>query len=60
VQLNLAFLDPPDPPGDPLPPSIAAIRWERLDVAARSAALKILARLIARMLAAAANGASHE
>jgi hypothetical protein len=59
VQLNLAFLDPPPPVG-PLPPSLAPIRWERLDAAARSAALEILARLIARMLAAATNGASHE
>lgn len=58
MQLNLAFLDPPDPPVDP--PSRAPIPWERLDAAARSAALDILARLIARMLTAAANGASHE
>jgi hypothetical protein len=60
VQLNLAFLDPTDPPVDPLPPSRAPIPWERLDAAARGAALDILARLIARMLTAAANGASHE
>ncbi len=59
MQLNLAFLDPPDPPVGPLPPSLAPIPWERLDAVARSAALEILARLIARMLAAA-NGASHE
>jgi len=59
VQLNLAFLDPPDPPVEPLP-GLAPIPWERLDAAARSAALDILARLIARMLVAAANGASHE
>ena len=60
MQLNLAFLDPPDLPGDPLPPSFAPIPWEQLDEAARTAALEILARLIARMLVAAANGASHE
>ena len=58
MQLNLDFLDPPDPPEEP--PSPAPIPWERLDAAARSAALDILARLIARMLTAAANGASHE
>jgi hypothetical protein len=44
---------------EPLP-GLAPIPWERLDAAARSAALDILARLIARMLTAAANGASHE
>jgi hypothetical protein len=58
VQLNLAFLDPPDPPVGP--PSPAPIPWEQLDEAARRAALDILARLIARMLLAAVNGASHE
>jgi hypothetical protein len=60
VQLNLAFLDPPDLPVGPLPPSLAPIPWEHLDEAARSAALDVLARLIARMLVAAADGASHE
>ena len=60
MQLNLAFLDPPDLPVGPLPPSLAPIPWEHLDAAARSAALDILARLIARMLVAAADGASHE
>ena len=49
MQLNLAFLDPPQPP--PTRPSPAA--WEQLDEAARLAALGVLARLIARMLAAA-------
>jgi hypothetical protein len=58
MQLNLAFLDPPDPPMGP--PSPAPIPWEQLDEAARRAALDILARLIARMLLAAANGATHE
>ena len=60
MQLNLVFLDPPDRPVEPLAPSGVPIPWERLDAAARSAALDILARLIARMLTAAANGASHE
>jgi hypothetical protein len=49
MQLNLAFLDPPRPP-PPRPPPAA---WEQLDEAARLAALGVLARLIAHMLAAA-------
>ena len=60
MQLNLAFLDLPDPPADLPPPRLAPRRWEQLDAAARSAALEILSRLIARMLLAAADGASHE
>lgn len=60
MQLNLAFLDPPDSPLE-LPTSrLAPIPWDRLDAAAREAALQILARLIADMLAAAADEASHE
>ena len=60
MQLNLAFFDPPDLPGGPLCESLAPSLWEQLDEAARGAALEILACLIARMLVAAANGASHE
>ena len=56
MQLNLAFFDPPDPPGGTLSESL----WEQLDEPARRTALEILARLIARMLVAAANEASHE
>ena len=56
VQLNLAFFDPPDAPGGALSESL----WEQLDESARRTALEILARLIARMLVAAANEASHE
>jgi hypothetical protein len=56
VQLNLAFFDPPDPPGGTLSESL----WEQLDEPARRTALDILARLIARMLVAEANEASHE
>jgi hypothetical protein len=56
VQLNLAFFDPPDPPGGTLSESL----WEQLDEPARCAALEILARLIARMLVAAAKEASHD
>jgi hypothetical protein len=60
VQLNLAFLDPPDPPPEPVAPQLTPIPWERIDAAARRAALDLLAHLIARMLAAAANGAGDE
>ena len=47
MQLLLEHLEPPPPPAIP-----AASPWDRLDEAARVAALEILARLIARMLAA--------
>jgi hypothetical protein len=60
MQLTLAFLDPPDLPVGALSASLAPTLWEQFDEAARSAALEILARLIARMLMAAASGASHE
>ncbi len=60
MQLNLDFFDQPDPPGGPLAESPAPDHWEQLDEPARCAALEILARLIARMLVAAANEASHE
>jgi hypothetical protein len=60
VQLKLAFLDPPDPPQEPPTPRLAPMPWERIDVAGRRAALDLLARLIARMLATAANGAGDE
>ena len=57
VQLKLTFRDPPDPP--PEPPA-APILWERIDAAARHAALDLLALLIARMLTAAVDGAGDE
>ena len=60
MQLNLDFSDQPDPPGGHLGKSPAPSHWEQLDEPARCAALEILARLIARMLVAAANEASHE
>lgn len=53
MQLNLAFLDPPDPA--PNPPAALATAWRQLDEASRVAALEILARLIARMLSARSN-----
>jgi hypothetical protein len=48
MQLNLAFLEPPNPPRHQ-----STGRWDQIDPGARAAALEILARLIARMLAAA-------
>ena len=50
MQLNLAFLDLTDPPLNLIPTSVPP--WEQIDEAARIAALELLARLIARMLAA--------
>ena len=52
MQLNLAFLDPPDLPPNPPPAAPSATAWEQLDEASRIAALEILARLIARMISA--------
>jgi hypothetical protein len=49
MQLNLAFLDQPDPPASP---TTAPAAWSQLDEASRVAALEILARLIARILTA--------
>ena len=61
MQLNLEFLDRSEPPLEPPMGRLRApIPWERIDVAARRAALDLLALLIARMLAAAANGAGDE
>lgn len=60
MQLNLAFFDPPDPLGGLLSESLAQSLWEQLDEPTRRAALEILARLIARMVVAAANEASHD
>ena len=47
MQLNLAFLELPNPPRRQ---SIGP--WDQIDPGARAAALEILSRLIARMLAA--------
>jgi hypothetical protein len=55
MQLNLAFLDPSKPQApDPAPTPASSQTpnpWDQLDEPARNAALEILARLIARMLA---------
>ena len=50
MQLELAFLD------RPTPPTPQSGRWEQIDPDARAAALEILARLIAQMLAAKSAG----
>lgn len=39
MQLNLAFLDDPEPPPSP---------WEQIDPEARTAAIEVLARLLAQ------------
>jgi hypothetical protein len=49
MQLHLAFLDLTDPPPNLIPTSVPP--WEQIEEAARMAALELLARLIARMLA---------
>jgi hypothetical protein len=53
MQLNLAFLDPPEAPSGPALTGPPPAAWEQLDEAARIAALGVLARLIARMLVGA-------
>jgi hypothetical protein len=50
MQLNLAFLDQSDLPAS-LSPALPSPSWDQLDEASRIAALEILVRLIARMLA---------
>jgi hypothetical protein len=50
MQLHLAFLDLTDPRANLIPTNVPP--WEQIDEAARMAALELLARLIARMLAA--------
>jgi hypothetical protein len=47
MQLNLAFLEPPNPLRHQ-----STGPWDQIDPGARAAALEILSRLIARMLAA--------
>ena len=61
MQLNLAFLDPAQPPARRPPTSPPPAAWEQLDEAARITALGVLARLIARMLVdAPAKEKDHE
>jgi hypothetical protein len=61
MQLNLAFLNPAQPQSSRAPASPPPAAWEQLDEVARLAALGVLTRLIARMLAdALAKETSHE
>jgi hypothetical protein len=61
MQLNLAFLDPAQPPSGRPPTSPPQAAWEQLDEASRLAALGVLARLIARTLTdAPAKETGHE
>jgi len=52
MQLTFAIFDPSDPPQKSAAPSSTPTPWDQLNDASRVAALEILARLIARMLAA--------
>jgi len=60
MQLNLAFLDQPDLPPSTSPAVPSATAWDQLDKVSRMAALEILARFIARMLAPEPKEASDE
>ena len=53
VQLKLAIFDLTDPPQNSEAPSHAPTPWDQVHDTSRVAALALLARLIARMLAAA-------
>jgi hypothetical protein len=50
MQMKL-FLDPPDPPSTHTSSSPPQGAWDHLDETARIAALQLLARLIARVIA---------
>ena len=50
MQLNLAFLNPPEPSSGRTPRSPPPAAWQQFGEAARIAALGVLARIIARML----------
>ena len=52
MQLRFAILDLTDPPASPTPTNPPTTPWQQIDEAARMAALEVLARLIAQMLAA--------
>jgi hypothetical protein len=52
MQLFLAFLDPTDPLQSSTPANPPPTPWEQIEEPARTAALELLARLIAGMLAA--------
>jgi len=51
MQLRLVFLDETESSPSPIPTNAPTTPWEHIDETARMAALVLLARLIARMLA---------
>ena len=58
MQLRLAFLNLTDPPPGPTNPPTTP--WQQIDEAARMAALELLARLIACMLATQEGKEMHD
>ncbi|MGE5946360.1 MAG: hypothetical protein ACM35F_06655 [Betaproteobacteria bacterium] len=51
MQLNLAFLDDPEPPTS---------TWEQIDPEARTTAIEVLARLLAQAVRTETPGALHD
>src|SRR6516164_9499732 len=56
MQLRLVFLEETEPTPSSIPTNSPTTPWKHIDEAARMAALELLARLIARMLAAQEEG----
>ena len=56
MQLRLLFLDEREPTPSSIPTNSPTTPWKHIDDTARMAALELLARLIARMLAAQEEG----
>ena len=56
MQLHLVFLDETEPTLSSIPTNSPTTPWKHIDETARMAALELLARLIARMLAAQEEG----
>jgi hypothetical protein len=60
MQLRLPILEPLDQRRSLAAPRPTPVPWDQVDELSRMAALEILARLIARMLATQAEGAGDE
>ena len=56
MQLRIVFLDETEPTPSSTPTNSPTTPWKHIDETARMAALELLARLIARMLAAQEEG----
>jgi hypothetical protein len=56
MQLRLVFLDETEPTPSSIPTNSPTTPWKHIDETARMAALELLARLIARVLAAQEEG----